>query len=97
MSISLWVINNRIGMSKDKMVSKAYDRIIDKMGTLIGQECQWTSKSCKDMFVQKFDNYYNNVGMKYSCFYPFSCIVSGHQNVSIALEFVCKFNTTNKI
>ncbi len=29
-------MNNRIGMFKDEMVSKVFDHIIDKMGTLIG-------------------------------------------------------------
>ncbi len=71
-------------MSKDKMVSKVSNRIIDKMGTQIGHNCQWTSKSCKNMFVQKLGSYYNNVGAKCSCFHPLGCIVSGHQNVPIA-------------
>jgi hypothetical protein len=70
-------------MSKDKMVSEISDNVIDKMGTLINHNCKWTSKSCKNMFIQKFGGYYNNVGAKCSCFHPLCCIVSGHQNVLI--------------
>jgi len=57
-------------MFQDKMVSKVFNHIIDKMDTLIDHDCQWTSKSPKDMFVQKLGNYYNNVGAKCLCFYP---------------------------
>jgi hypothetical protein len=39
-------------MYKDTMVNKIFDYIINKMGTLISHDCQWTSKSCKDMLVQ---------------------------------------------
>jgi hypothetical protein len=35
LSISLGIINSRIGMSKDEMVNKVFDCIIDEMGTLI--------------------------------------------------------------
>jgi hypothetical protein len=49
-------------MSKDKMVNKVFDCIIDKMGTLIDHNCQCTSKSYKDMFIQKLGNYYNDAG-----------------------------------
>jgi hypothetical protein len=49
-------------MSKDKMVKKIYDCIIDKMGTLIGHNCQWTSKFHKVIFVQKLGNSFNSVG-----------------------------------
>jgi hypothetical protein len=49
-------------MSKDKMVNKIYDCIIDKMGTLISHDRQWTSKSHKDIFVQKLSNPFNSVG-----------------------------------
>ncbi len=31
------IINNTIGMSKDKIVDKVSDHIIEEMGTLIGQ------------------------------------------------------------
>jgi hypothetical protein len=65
-------------MSKDKMVSKVLNRIIDKMGTLINHDYQWISKSQKDMFVQIFANYCNNVGAECLCFDPLSCIISGH-------------------
>jgi hypothetical protein len=40
-------------MFQNKMVSKVSDRIIDKMGTLINHDYQWTSKFYKDIFVQK--------------------------------------------
>ncbi len=70
-------------MFKDKMVSKV-DHIIDKMGTLISHNCQWTSKSRKNVFMQKLDSYCNSVGVKCSCFHPLGCIVNGHQNVSVA-------------
>jgi hypothetical protein len=42
------------------MVTKVSNLIIDKMGTLINHDYQWTSKSCKDMFVQKLGNCCNN-------------------------------------
>ncbi len=46
------------------MVSKIFDFIVDKMGTLIGHNYQWTSKSYKDMLVQKLGSYYSSVGAK---------------------------------
>jgi hypothetical protein len=39
LSISLEIINSKIGMSMNKMVSKVFDSIIDKMGALIGHDC----------------------------------------------------------
>ncbi len=65
-------------MSKDKMVNKIFDYIVDKMGALINHDCQWTSKSCKDMLVQKLDNYYNSVDAECSRFHPLCCIFNGH-------------------
>jgi hypothetical protein len=38
-------------MFKDKMVSKVSDHIIDKMGTLINDNYQWTSKSRKNVLM----------------------------------------------
>jgi hypothetical protein len=55
-------------MPKDKMVSKIFDYITDQMGTLINHDCQWTSKSYKDMIVQKRGNYYKIVAAKWSRF-----------------------------
>jgi len=60
------------------MVSKIFDYIIDKMGTLIGHDYQWTSKSYKDMFVQKLGSYHSSVGVECLCFHSFCCIVDGH-------------------
>ncbi len=34
------------------MVNKVFDCIINKMGTLIGHNVQWTSKFCKNVFVK---------------------------------------------
>jgi len=65
-------------MSKNKMVNKVYDHIINKMGTLISHNYQWTSKSCKGIFIQKLSSYYINIGVKCSCFHPLCCIISGH-------------------
>jgi hypothetical protein len=58
------------------MVNKVFDRIVDKMGALIGHDCQWTSKF--GIFVQKLGNYCNNIGVKCSCFHPLCYIVSSH-------------------
>jgi hypothetical protein len=44
-------------MSKNKMVGKIFDCIIDKMDTLIGHDYQWTSKSY--MLVQKLGSYHS--------------------------------------
>ncbi len=84
-------------MSKNKMVNKASNRIIDKMGTLINHDCEWTSKSCKDIFIQKFGDYYSNISVECSCFYPFCCIASGHHNVPIAKQYAQRFNRSNRI
>jgi len=46
-------------MSKNKMINKVSDNMTDKMGNLIGHDCQWTSKSHKDMFIQKLGSYCN--------------------------------------
>jgi len=72
-------------MSKDEMINKVLDNIADKMDTLISYDYQWTSKFCKNMFIQKLGSYYNNVGAKCSCFHPLGCTVSGHQNILVAL------------
>ncbi len=66
------------------MINKVFDYIINKMGTSIGYDFQWTSKSCKDIFAQKLGNYYINVGVKCSCFHLIGCIVRDHHNVPIA-------------
>jgi hypothetical protein len=66
------------------MINKVFHNIVDKMGTLIGHDCQWTSKSCKNMFVQKLGSYCNNIGAKSSCFHPLGCIINGHQNALVA-------------
>jgi hypothetical protein len=40
MSISLQIINNRTSMSKDEMINKIFDSIVDQMGTLINDDDQ---------------------------------------------------------
>jgi len=80
---SLWIINSRIGKSRNKMVSKVYDHIVDKMGTLIGHNYQWTSKFRKNMFIIKLGNYSSNVGAKCSCFHPLYYTINGYLNVLI--------------
>jgi hypothetical protein len=40
-------------MYKNKIINKVFDSIIDKMGNLINHNCLWTSKSHKNMFIQK--------------------------------------------
>jgi hypothetical protein len=68
-------------MSKNEMVSKVSNHIIDIVGTLIGHNGQWTSKSRENVFVYKLDNYCSNVGVECSSFHPLCCIISGYQNV----------------
>jgi len=71
-------------MSKNEMVSKVSNHIIDKMGTLIGHNGQWTSKSHENVFIYKLNNYYNSVGAECSGFNPLCCIISNYQNVPAA-------------
>jgi hypothetical protein len=97
LSISLWIIHSKTSMPKDIMVSKIFDCIVEKMGTLIGHHYQWTSKSCKDMFIQKLGSYCNSIGVECECFHPLCYIVSGHENVLIAWQSACRFNKSNKI
>jgi len=69
------------------MVNKVFDRILDKMGTLINHNYKWTSKSCKNMLIQKLGGYCNSVDAKCSCFHPLCCIVSGYPKCTNYMTF----------
>jgi hypothetical protein len=66
------------------MVSEIFDYIIIEMGTLIGHNGKWTSKSCKNVFVYKLGGYWNSVGIECSSFHPLYYVINGYKNVSIA-------------
>jgi len=68
-------------MFKDKMISKVSNCIGDEMSTLINHDCQWTSKSCENVFIQKIGNYCNNVAAKCLCLHRLGYMINGHQNV----------------
>jgi hypothetical protein len=44
-------------MSKNKMISKLSNSIVDQTDTQTSHDYQWTSKSYKNMFIQKLGNY----------------------------------------
>ncbi len=65
------------------MVCKVFDRITNKMSTLINHNGKWTSKFCKNVFVYKLGGYFDNVHLECSGFHPLCCIFNGYQNVPI--------------
>jgi hypothetical protein len=71
-------------MSKNKMVSEVPNCIINKMGTLIGHNGEWTSKSCKNVYIYKLSGYYNNVNVECSRLHPLCCIITSYENVPVA-------------
>jgi hypothetical protein len=60
------------------MINNLYDIIINKMGSLVNDNGQCTSKLGKNVFVQKLGSHHNSVGVGHLCFHSLCCIISGY-------------------